>query len=612
MRTIFSALFLSLAGFCATAQTVKTYAGVQYTGSGSYTGYRNNHKDTVLFSAPMGIDIDTLGRLYVSNEHNIFWVKADRGFLAAGYTLDPTYPSAADSKDGGGSIARFSRPAGLAIHPRTNELFVADLDNNQIRKMEPYINNATQQIVSTFAGVKLFNGAHLDAANASAKFNGPSGIAVAANGDVYVADRNNHVIRKISGGSVTTIAGSPGNAGYVNATGSAARFAAPYNVYLDGNDLLVADYGNSAIRKINLSTNAVSDVVNTGLFGPKDLCKVGSALYIVESLCIKKYDNSNLVVYAGNANQNGYTDAVGTAARFEDLSDIVYDNKGGLFYVVDMGNNVVRSIVPSLAPVCSFVASTTSATKGQTVILTNTSTNKPTTFKWTISPSSYSLLNNTKLTDSVVYVSFSQAGTYSIKLYVANLSGSDSLLKSNHIAVSSVTVAPVADFMASDTTPLLTDIISLIDLSSNTPTTWTWRISPSSYKWMNATDSNSKIPNVQFTATGKYTVTLIASNASGSNTMSKKDYINIQSSSIDNTEKAGFVIYPNPTDDVLHIVITDPSIFELYNAYGLLVQSNELMVGINAIPVSELPTGAYILKIKSKQGQYSHKVIVNH
>ena len=203
----------------------------------------------------MGIDIDTLGRLYVSNEHNVFWVKADRAFLAAGYTLDPTYPSAADSKDGGGSIARFSRPAGLAVNPKTNELMIADLDNNQIRKMEPYINNATQQIVGTHAGVKLFNGAHLDAANSSAKFNGPVGIAVAANGDIYVADRNSHVIRKISGGSVTTIAGMPGAAGYVNATGTAARFSAPYNVYVDGNDLLVADYGNGAIRKINLSNN---------------------------------------------------------------------------------------------------------------------------------------------------------------------------------------------------------------------------------------------------------------------------------------------------------------------------------------------------------------------
>jgi len=383
-------------------------------------------------------------------------------------------------------------------------------------------------------------------------------------------------------------------------------------VFLDGNDLLVADYGNSAIRRINLSTNAVSDVVNTGLFGPKDLCKVGSALYIVESLCVKKYDNSNLVVFAGNANQNGYTDAVGTAARFEDLSGIVYDKKNDLFYVVDMGNNVVRSILPSLAPVCSFVASTTSATKGQTVILTNTSTNKPSAFKWTISPSSYSLLNNTKLTDSVVYVSFSQAGTYSIKLYVANLSGSDSLLKSNHIAVSSVTVAPVADFMASDTTPLLSDIISLIDLSKNTPTQWTWRISPSTYKWMNATDSNSKIPNVQFTATGKYTITLIASNASGANTLTKKDYINIQNTSIYNSVKSGFVIYPNPTEDVLNVMTTEQAIIELYNSYGLLVKSSDLIEGVNPISVSELPAGTYILKLKTSQGQYSQKVIVNH
>jgi len=277
-----------------------------------------------------------------------------------------------------------------------------------------------------------------------------------------------------------------------------------------------------------------------------------------------------------------------------------------------MGNNVVRSILPSLAPVCSFVASTTSATKGQTVILTNTSTNKPSAFKWTISPSSYSLLNNSKLTDSVVYVSFSQAGTYSIKLYVANLSGSDSLLKSNHIAVSSVTVAPVADFMASDTTPLLSDIISLIDLSKNTPTQWTWRISPSTYKWMNATDSNSKIPNVQFTATGKYTITLIASNASGANTLTKKDYINIQNTSIYNSVNSGFVIYPNPTEDVLNVITTEQTIIELYNSYGLLVKSNDLIEGVNPISVSELPAGTYILKLKTSQGQYSQKVIVNH
>src|SRR6188508_2131540 len=89
------------------AQTVKTYAGLQYIGSGSYTGKRNNDKDSVLFSNPMGIEVDTAGRIYVSNEHNIFWIRNNIAYLAAGYMLDPAEPGAADSKDFAGSVARF-------------------------------------------------------------------------------------------------------------------------------------------------------------------------------------------------------------------------------------------------------------------------------------------------------------------------------------------------------------------------------------------------------------------------------------------------------------------------------------------------------------------------
>ena len=133
-------ILISLLTLCSSAgvwgQSVRTHAGLAYNGSGSYTGYRTNKKDSVLFSAPMGIEVDTAGRLYVSNEHNIFWISGNTAFLAAGYALDPTEPGAADSKDFAGSQARFSRPAGLAIHPVTNELIIADLDNNQIRKME--------------------------------------------------------------------------------------------------------------------------------------------------------------------------------------------------------------------------------------------------------------------------------------------------------------------------------------------------------------------------------------------------------------------------------------------------------------------------------------------
>ncbi len=593
------------------AQTVKAYSGLQYTGSGLYNALRSSHKDSVQYSGPMGIEVDTAGRIYVSNEHNIFWINGNTAYLAAGYTLDPADPGAADSKDLAGSAARFARPAGLAINPNTNELMVADLDNNQIRKVERFINIATQQIVTTFAGVKILNGAHLDAANASAKFNAPAGIAVASNGDIYVADRSNHCIRKISGGNVTTIAGVGGVAGHVNGTGSNARFTAPYNVYLDGNDLLVADYGNGAIRKINLSTMAVTDLITAGLDGPRDLCKVGTTLFIAEPLCVKRYDNNVLSIYAGSNSQQGYVNADGTSARFEDLTGIVYHEKHKLLYVVDMGNNVVRSISPNERPVCSFTASTTSATKGQTVILTNTSINKPITFKWTITPSTYNLLNSTTLADSLVYVSFSQTGTYSVKLLVTNMSGGDSLLKSNYITVTSVTAPPIVDFKASKTTPLTNEIISLIDMSSNTPTSWIWRVSPANYVWVNGTDSTDQIANIQFTNGNNFTITLIATNAEGTNTLTKVDYIKVNGTSVQSVMANNTLpVYPNPAHDVVFVNTEESGTVQIISIYGQVVYEKEIENKLTEINTSEYARGTYVLYYRTSAGVRSQKIVI--
>lgn len=596
---------------CTFGQTVKTYAGKHYTGSGLYTGLRNNTRDSVLFSNPMGIEVDTAGRLYVSNEHNIFWIKGNTAYLAAGYQLDPADPGAADSKDFAGSVARFSRPAGLAINPNTNELMVADLDNNQIRKVEKFINTSTQQIVGTFAGVKLLNGAHLDAANASAKFNGPAGIAVAANGDVYVADRNNHCIRKISGGNVTTLAGQAGSQGHVNGTGSTARFYAPYNVYLDGNDLLVADYGNKAIRKINLSTKAVTDLITAGLDGPRDLCKVGTALYIAEELCVKRYDNNVLSIYAGHNSQQGFVDADGTSARFEDITGIVYHVKDQLLYVVDKGNNVVRSISPNARPVCSFTVSTTSATKGQTVIVKSTSINKPTVFKWTITPASYTLLNNTKLSDSLIYAAFSQTGTYSVKLFVSNTSGGDSLLKSNYVTVTSVTAPPVADFTASKTTPVTNEVISLVDLSTNSPTSWKWRISPVNFIFVNGTDSLSQIPNIKFTNGNNFTITLIATNAEGADTFTKVDYIKVNASSVTPVIRTQpLSVYPNPASGVFYVNTENGGSLKMLSLSGQVVYHSETDGNVTEINTSDLARGTYVLYYRTEAGIRSAKVII--
>lgn len=610
------ALLITVNANNTNAQSVKTHAGIKYIGSGNYTGYRNNEKDSVYFSAPMGIAIDTAGRVYVSNEHNIFWLNGNTAYLAAGYNLDPTSAGAADSKDFAGIVARFARPSGLAINPSTNELIVADLENNQIRKVEKFINLSTQQQVNTIAGVRYFSGSnHADGANNTARFFGPTDVAVASNGDIYVADRNNHCIRKISGNTVSTIAGKAGVSGNTNGSGANARFSAPYAVFLDGNTLYVADYGNSAIRKINLSNNDVTDFITSGLFGPKDICKVGNAFFIAEALCIKKFESSVLSLYVGNANMNGYVNDDGTAARFEDISSIAYHSKQNLIYVVDMGNNVVRTVSPNLKPIANFTASTQNATRGQTIILSSTSTNLPSNFKWTITPSStYSLLNNSTLTDSIIYISFGQTGTYTVKLLVSNSSGSDSLTKNNYLAISSVTAVPVANFSVSKSNPIINETIDLIDLSANAPTSWKWVITPSTFQWMDGTDSISQFPKVKFTANGQYTISLFATNVQGTHSVQKVNIVTVTTTGVNSLINQSLTsVFPNPCKDFINIkcneIINTVYILDLKGQTVLQQkgESNELK-----IDVAELQNGYYIAMIKTGNTVVSSKIFVQH
>ncbi len=434
LNTISFILFLTFLQL--PAQTVTTFAGKAYLGTGSYNGTRNNLKEDTYFSAPTGIAIDTAGRIYVSNEHNMMLISGSVCKLIAGYQLDPTTAGAADSKNGTGTSARFSSPAGICINPVTNEVLVADMDNHQIRKVSAFFNINQDPSVSTFAGVKLLTGNYLNSSNAASKFNQPMGVAVAKNGDVYVADRNNHCIRKISGGNVTTIGGKPGVQGHDNGGPSVSTFDAPWNVYLDGNTLYVADYGNSAIRKINLSDNSVSDFITSGMDAPMALCKVGSVWYISEQTCIKKYESNILSVFAGSPAETGNSDGVGTSARFEFISGMAYSKQDQLIYIVDKGNNVIKSLTPvSGRPFCNFTCSESTPMNGQTITLTSASTNNPLIQKWTITPANYTLLNNTTLNDGVIQLKFSKIGSYSVKLWVQNTNGSDSIVKSNFINV---------------------------------------------------------------------------------------------------------------------------------------------------------------------------------
>jgi mucin-19 len=144
--------------------------------------------------------------------------------------------------DGTGSAALFNRPRGLTVD-RNGNVYVADTGNNTIRKISP------DAVVTTLAGLAGSSGS-ADGAGSAARFNAPWGVAVDRSGNVYVADTGNNTIREITpGGMVSTVAGLAGVSGFVEGTGSAARFNGPKGVAVDRlGAIFVADTGNNAIR----------------------------------------------------------------------------------------------------------------------------------------------------------------------------------------------------------------------------------------------------------------------------------------------------------------------------------------------------------------------------
>ncbi len=207
---------------------------------------------------------------------------------------------AAGNTNGGGPLnATFHFPVGDAVDANGN-VYVADQYNNLIRKA------TTNQVVSTLAGSG--NPGQTNGIGTLADFNAPASVAVDAAGNVYVADYGNNLIRKIApGGIVSTLAGN-GTAGFVNATGIAASFNSPTGIAVDvAGNVYVADNGNNVIRKIT-PAGVVSTLAGSG--------------------------------------QPGSSDGTGVSASFDGPQDLAIDAAGNI-YVTDAVNNLIRMITPA-------------------------------------------------------------------------------------------------------------------------------------------------------------------------------------------------------------------------------------------------------------------------
>jgi PKD repeat protein len=361
-----------------------------------------------------------------------------------------------------------------------------------------------------------------------AEFNTPEDIEISDAGIFYICDNANNCIRQISNGSVTTLAGN-GNfdAGYKDGNDTFARFDRPTGICLENsNSLLVADRNNGMIRRINLTTKAVTTLVKDLNF-PLDICVVGSKVVIAEATCLKIYDGNTTTVFAGNETKGGYLDDEVSKALFRNISHIYYRKADKSIYVVDNGNNVIRKVPLTDNAVADFVANVTSPIVNQTIKLTSNSFNT-TSQTWTITPNSYTLQAGSLLTDKIVYVSFNNVGSFSVSLNAKNISSNDVLTKTNYISVSTNSAGlPTVDFTASSVTPGLNQLVTLIDMTSNNATSYKWTITPADFQFTGTSTQTDRNPTVKFVKLGYYTIKLDATNGNGNGTLTKTNFINV-------------------------------------------------------------------------------------
>jgi len=300
------------------------------------------------FANLMGIAIDNAGNLYIADSHN----NRIRKISLDGNVTTLAGNGTVGSLDGKGASASFFYPTGVAVDKKGN-VYVADTHNSLIRKISP------DGMVTTFAGRRA-DSSNRGVDSSSARFDNPAGVAVDTNGNVYVSDWANDIIRKIdSYGKVENIAGSTGGPGAKDGTGSSASFYLPWGIAVDmAGNIYVADSYNNMIRKIS-PDGVVVTLAGSKASGSSDgqgakasflhpagiaVTKAGD-LYVADmgNHKIRKISPGGFVTTIAGNGLRGATNGRDTMASFYKPYGVAID-KDGSIYVADYQNNLVRKI----------------------------------------------------------------------------------------------------------------------------------------------------------------------------------------------------------------------------------------------------------------------------
>ncbi len=318
------------------------------TGTAGFGG-DNGPATAAMLSNPTAVAVDGAGNLYIADTGNsrIRMVSAAgiittfAGNGTAGYSGD----------NGPAASAEFDGLADLAVAP-SGDLYVADFNNQAVRKI-------SGGVATTVAGTGVYGFSGDNGAAGSAQLAGPSGIALDAAGDLYIADTYNNRVRMVSGGIISTVAGN-GTAGYSGdkAAATSAMLKLPTGVALDstGKLLYIADFGNARIRLVsggNISTVAGNGTAayagdrgaatSASLASPQRVAvDAAGNFYIADGTRLRKVANGTITTVAGGGTPTG-ENGPANGAQLLSPQGLATDNAGNV-YIADAGTGRVLQV----------------------------------------------------------------------------------------------------------------------------------------------------------------------------------------------------------------------------------------------------------------------------
>ncbi len=599
MKNTLILVCLMAIGNLVKAQIITTVAG---NGSFGYIG-DGGAATVAQLNAPVSVAIDAGGNFYIADNQNNVVRKVSPGGIIRTVAGNGT---AGYSGDGGPAIAaKLNRPSGVALDGSGN-LYIAEIENNVVRKV------TVSGIISTVAGhytgtLGAYSG---DGAAATiADLSGPTHIAIDGSGNLYIADLFNNVIRKVNtAGIISTVAGNYyGSLGSYSGDGGSAT-----NAYIHGPDgvavdaignIYIADEQNNVIRKVNtagiISTIAGNHALGGGYNGdgvaataaqmyfPDGIACDGSGnLYITDRVNnrIRMVNSLGIIsTIAGIGFSSSFGDGgPATDAGLNNPSDVSLDGMGNL-YIADANNYTIRKIICMTTPEAGIISGPSSVCTYHSISLTETA------HGGTWSSSGSATIGSTGVLTGV------SAGTASITYTVVSACGTSSTVKNviiNPTPSAGIVTGPDSVCIGTGNEITLTD----------TATGGTW----------SAANSNAHVSGtglVTGVTTGTNIISYTVTNGYCTSTAQKTIYVHECNTGVDeiNQTSKEVWIYPNPTEKTLNIASNTVIIkIALCDITGReLMTSNYSGTNVE-INISALANGVYWCKVNDR---YYYKII---